>query len=139
MTHYDPAIDSLLLFDGVCHLCNGGVQFIVKIDPHARIKFTPIQSALGQQLYVRHGLDPAVLPSLLYITPSGAFTSSTAAIEIARTLGGLWSVAVLFKAIPRPLRDAAYTFVASRRYQWFGKHETCIMPTPALKARLVDG
>ncbi len=138
MSPYDPAFDSLLLFDGVCHLCDGGVQFIIKLDPHARIKFTSIQSQLGQQLYIQHGLDPAALPSLLYITPRGAFIASTAVIEIARTLGGLWSLAVLFKAIPRPLRDAAYAFVASHRYQWFGKHDTCIMPTPELKARFVD-
>lgn len=138
MTRYDPLSDSLLLFDGVCHLCHGGVQFIIKLDPHARIKFTSIQNSLGQQLYTQHGLDPAALPSLLYITPRGAFIASTAVIEIARTLGGLWSLAVVFKAIPRPLRDAAYTFIANRRYRWFGKHDTCLIPTPELKARFVD-
>lgn len=137
MPHYDPSHDHLLLFDGVCHLCDASVQFILKRDPAGRIKFAPIQSPLGSQLYRQHGLDPAVPNAMLFLTPHGAFQASDAALEIARTLGGLWKLALIFKLLPRPLRDAAYYFLARNRYRWFGKHDACMMPTPELKARML--
>jgi predicted DCC family thiol-disulfide oxidoreductase YuxK len=136
MAAYDPEHDHLLLFDGVCHLCDGGMRFIVRHDPQARIAFAPIQSTLGQRLYAEHGLDPAAPNTMLFVTPKGSFQASNAAIELARRLGGAWAWAAVFKVVPRPLRDAAYAFVASNRYRWFGKDDVCIMPTPDLKARL---
>lgn len=138
MPHYDPSRDHLLLFDGVCHLCDASVRFIVRHDAAGRIKFTPIQSALGSRLYAQHGLDPAAPQSMLYITPKGAFKESDAALEIARTLGGVWKLARLFKPVPHLLRDAAYDLISRNRYRWFGKHESCMMPTPELKARMLE-
>lgn len=138
MPHYDPSSDHLLLFDGICHLCDASVRFIVRRDPAGRIKFAPIQSPLGSQLYTQHGLDPAAPDSMLFITPHGAFKASDAALEIARTLGLPWKLAYLFKPLPRALRDAAYDLIALNRYRWFGKDESCMMPTPELKARMLE-
>lgn len=138
MPHYDPSHDHLLLFDGVCHLCDASVRFIVKRDPAGRIKFAPIQSALGSGLYAQHGLDPEAPNAMLFLTPRGAFKASDAALEIARTLGGVWKLALVFKPLPRVLRDAAYDFIARNRYRWFGKDAACMMPTAELKARMLE-
>lgn len=137
MSHYDPSRDHLLLFDGVCHLCDASVRFIVRHDPAGKIKFAPIQSPLGRELYTRHGLDPESPNAMLFITPHGAFQASDAALEIARALGGMWKIATLFKPLPQFLRDAAYYLIARNRYRWFGKDDACMMPTPELKARVV--
>lgn len=138
MPNYDPSRDHLLLFDGVCHLCDASVRFILRRDPMGKIKFAPIQSPLGRELYTQHGLDPAAPNAMLFLTPTGAFRASDAALEIARTLGGAWQLALLFKPLPRPLRDAAYYFIARNRYRWFGKDESCMMPTPELKERMLE-
>ena len=137
MPHYDPSHDHLLLFDGVCHLCDASVRFIVRRDPTGKIKFAPIQSPLGSQLYTQHGLDPAAPTAMLFLTPQGAFKASDAALEIARTLSGPWQLALVFKPLPRALRDAFYDLIARNRYRWFGKDESCMMPTAELKARLI--
>jgi len=135
---YDPSRDHLLLFDGVCHLCDASVRFILRHDPHGKIKFSPIQSPLGSQLYAQHGLDPAAPSAMLFLTPRGAFKASDAALEIARTLGGPWQLALVFKPLPHALRDAAYDFIARNRYRWFGKDESCMMPTAELKERMLE-
>ena len=127
-----------MLFDGICHLCNGSVRFIVKRDPQGKIKFAPIQSPLGSKLYRQHGLDPTAPSAMLFITPLGAFQASDAALEIARTLGGMWKLALIFKLLPRALRDTAYYFIARNRYRWFGKDDSCMMPTAELKARMLE-
>lgn len=138
MPHYDPSHDHLLLFDGVCHLCDASVQFILKHDPAGKIKFAPIQSALGSRLYAEHGLDPAAPNAMVFLTPRGAFEASDAALEIARTLGGVWGLAVVFKVLPRTVRDAVYYFVARNRYRWFGREEACMMPTKELRERMLE-
>lgn len=135
--HYDPNHDHLLLFDGVCHLCDASVRFVVRHDPAGKIKFAPIQSPLGRELYLRHGLDPEKPDSMLFLTPCGAFKSSDAALEIARTLGGMWNFALLFRPLPRALRDAVYFLVARNRYRWFGRRDACMMPTAELKERML--
>lgn len=137
MSRYDPNHDHLLLFDGVCHLCDASVRFIMKRDPKGKIKFAPIQSELGRKLYVRHGLAPDAPTAMLFLTPHGGFKGSDAALEVARTLGGVWKMALLFKPLPHSLRDAAYYFIARNRYRWFGKEEACMMPTKELRERVV--
>lgn len=137
MSAYDPSRDHLLLFDGVCHLCDASVRFVVRHDPARKIKFAPIQSPLGSELYQRQGLDPEKPDSMLFLTPDGAFKASDAALEIAHTLGGIWKLACLFKPVPRALRDAVYFMVARNRYRWFGRHDACMMPTAELKQRML--
>lgn len=125
-----------MLFDGICHLCDAGVRLIVRHDPAGRIKFAPIQSPLGRKLYTRHDLDPESPNTMLFLTPRGAFQAGDAALEIARTLGGMWKMLLIVKPLPRALRDAAYYFIARNRYRWFGKDEACMLPTPELKERV---
>ncbi len=137
MSRYDPSHDNLLLFDGVCHLCDGSVRFIMRHDLEGKIKFAPIQSLLGRELYIQNDLDPAAPSAFLFITPQTAFKASDAALEIARQLGGVWKLALIFKPLPRVLRDAVYFFIARHRYDWFGKEEACMMPTPELRDRMV--
>lgn len=137
VSQYDPSRDHLLLFDGVCHLCDASVRFILRRDLTAKIKFAPIQSPLGRELYAQHGLDPEAPSAMLFLTPCGAYKASNAALEIARSLGGVWKLALIFKTLPHALRDAAYYFIARNRYHWFGKEETCMVPTAELKGRVV--
>jgi predicted DCC family thiol-disulfide oxidoreductase YuxK len=137
MRAYEPEKDFLLLFDGVCHLCDGAVKFVLRHDRSQRIRFTSIQSELGQRLYTQHGLDPQAMPSFLFITPSGPHMAGDAVIEVCRVMGGVWSLAVLGKILPKALRDAAYGLVAKNRYRWFGREDACMLPTPELRERML--
>ena len=114
------------------------MRFIVRRDLAGKIKFAPIQSPLGSRLYSQHGLDPAAPNAMLYLTPQGAFRASDAALEIARTLGGPWKLVLVFKPLPRVLRDAVYYFIARNRYRWFGRDESCMIPKAELKARMLE-
>ena len=130
---------NLLLFDGVCHLCDGVVGFLLPRDPAGRLHYGPIQSELGARLYREHGLDPERPDTLLLLTPRGAFRRSDAVLEIARLLGGAWRLLLLLKVVPRPLRDAAYDALARRRYRWFGRASACLLPRPGWRDRFVEG
>jgi predicted DCC family thiol-disulfide oxidoreductase YuxK len=135
-----PAIDPahpLVLFDGVCNLCAGVVRFVIERDPEARFRFAPLQSELGRALKLRHGLDPDALASFVLIDADGAATRSTAVLRILRGLGAPWRWLYLLRAIPLPLRDALYGFVAGNRYRWFGRRDTCLVPSPDLRSRFL--
>lgn len=138
MNESTPLPSHLLLFDGVCNLCNGAVQFVLKNDRQGLIHFASIQSPTGSRIYREHGLDPDHPHTMLFISPDGVFRESTAALEIAGHLGGLWGLAKVFKIIPQPLRDRAYLFIASHRYRWFGKHDQCMLPRPEWRHRFVS-
>jgi predicted DCC family thiol-disulfide oxidoreductase YuxK len=127
----------IVLFDGVCNLCNGSVQFILKRDPQALFRFASLQSAAGRSLMVEHGLDPEALSSVILIENGRAWQESSAALRVARYLPGGWKLLRVFAVIPRPLRDAVYRLIARNRYRWFGKQETCWLPTPELKGRFL--
>lgn len=127
----------VVLFDGVCNLCNGSVQFILKRDPQARFRFASLQSEAGRSLLVEHGLDPDALSSVVVIEDGRVWQESSAALRIARHLPGAWKLLRVFIVIPRPLRDAVYRLIARNRYRWFGKSETCWLPTPELKGRFL--
>lgn len=127
----------IVLFDGVCNLCNGSVQFILKRDPRGRFRFASLQSEAGRRLMTEHGLDPDALSSVVVIEDGRAWQESSAALRIARHLPGGWKLLRIFAVIPRPLRDAVYRLIARNRYRWFGKTETCWLPTPELKERFL--
>jgi predicted DCC family thiol-disulfide oxidoreductase YuxK len=127
-----------LLFDGVCNLCSGSVQFILKRDTRGRFRFASLQSEAGRRLMAGHGLDPDALSSVVLIEDGRAYQESTAALRIARHLPGAWKLLRVFTVIPRPLRDAAYRLIARNRYRWFGKTEACWLPTPELRARFLE-
>lgn len=137
---YDPgmaAAPPIVLFDGVCNLCNGSVQFLLKRDREARFRFAALQSDTGRSLLAEHGLDPNALSSVVLIEDGKIWQESSAALRIARYLPGAWKLLRVFAAVPRPLRDAVYRWIARNRYRWFGKTETCWLPTPELKARFL--
>lgn len=130
--------DHLLFFDGVCNLCNGLVQFIIRHDKRARFRFAPLQSAAGQRFLRTHGLATGGFDSLVYFRKGDVLTRSTAALNVARDLGGIWAMGHAFILVPRFLRDAAYDLVARTRYRWFGKRGACMVPTAALRARFME-
>lgn len=137
----DPAVPdengAVVLFDGVCNLCNGSVQFIVRHDPAGRFRFASLQSEAGQALLRRHGLDPDDLFSVILVEGGRAYARSDAALRIARGLSGPLKAAGALRVVPRPLRDAVYGWVARNRYRWFGRREACMIPTPELRARFL--
>jgi len=129
---------SVILFDGVCNLCHQAVRFIIPRDPAGRFRFASLQSSAGQRLLMKYGLPPHDLQSVVVIDRGRIYTESTAALRIARHLSGMWPALFYLGMIcPRPLRDAVYRRIASRRYQWFGKRE-CLLPSPEAKERFLD-
>jgi predicted DCC family thiol-disulfide oxidoreductase YuxK len=128
---------TVLLFDGVCNFCNGIVQFIIERDPHARIKFAPLQSDVAATLLAGHP-DRANLPDTVVLAEDGQFyVRSTAALRVARHLRFPWSLARIFMVVPRPVRDSVYDWIARHRYGWFGKRDTCMVPTPEVLDRFL--
>jgi predicted DCC family thiol-disulfide oxidoreductase YuxK len=128
-----------VLFDGVCNLCNGFVQFIIRNDERGRFQFGALQSAEAQQLLIGTELRPQELDTVIYLRKGKVLTRSTAALYILKEMGGAWSLMVVFLVVPRFIRDAVYRFVANNRYRWFGRRESCMLPTPELRARFLDG
>jgi predicted DCC family thiol-disulfide oxidoreductase YuxK len=129
----------ILLFDGVCNLCNGAVQWVIRHDPEGKIYFAPLQSEMGQQLLRQAGLPKEELSTIVLYLNGHLYTRSDAALQVLKQLGGLWGLLyVKLKFIPRPIRDAAYDWIARNRYRWFGKRESCMVPTPELKARFLS-
>lgn len=132
-------LHNLILFDGVCNLCNGFVQFVVNHDRSDRFMFGALQSSAAKLLLSGKDLDPADLSTVLYLKGDRLLVRSSAALHIFKDLGGFWSLAYAFMIVPRPLRDMVYNWVARNRYRWFGKRESCMLPTPALRAKFLEG
>jgi len=129
--------DNLILFDGVCNLCTKSVQFIIRHDRQEAFKFLPIQSDLGREIYRASGLEPDDAQSFVVITSGRTFIRSDAALQIATKFGGLWRLFVVFKLLPRGLRDWLYSFIATRRYRWFGRRDSCLIPSEDLRKRFL--
>ena len=129
---------SIVLFDGVCNLCNGFVQFVIARDPQARFQFATLQSETARRLIEQYGV-PDLLPDAVVLVEGGRlYTRSTAALRIARQLTFPWPLTAGCFVVPQPLRDWAYGLIARRRYRWFGRRETCMVPTPELRARFLE-
>lgn len=127
----------VLLFDGVCNLCNASVQWILTHDPQGKFRFAALQSETGQAVLQRFGLDQAHFDSVVLVEGDRIFLHSDAPLEIARILGGFWKLAYVLKIIPRFLRDAVYSWIARNRYRWFGRREACMLPRAEWKARFL--
>jgi predicted DCC family thiol-disulfide oxidoreductase YuxK len=127
----------IVLFDGVCNLCNGTVQFIIRRDPDAKFRFASLQSNAGQEWMRHFGKDPSVLHSVLVIRNGKLYERSDAALLIAANLRGPISAMRVFRIIPRFIRDAAYNFIAGNRYNVFGKQNECMIPTSELRERFL--
>ena len=128
----------IILFDGVCHLCSGFVQAIIKRDTSARFRFAALQSTSGRRLLAEHGLSPEHIHTVVLIDGAEFWMKSGAALRIARRMDGLWPVFGLLLLVPRPLRDWGYDFIAARRYRWFGKRESCMVPSPDVRIRFLE-
>ncbi len=133
----DAATCPLVLFDGVCSLCNGAVDFIIRHDQRGDIAFASLQSDVGRDAMVRTGHDPDALDTMVLVDGDGFWTRSDAALRIAGHMGGSWRVALALRIVPRFVRDAVYRVVARNRYRWFGKRESCRLPTPEERERIL--
>lgn len=128
----------VILFDGVCNLCNSAVTFIIKRDGRDVFRFASLQSKLGIALLQKFDIDPIKTDSLILISGEKAFVKSSAALRISRGLSGVWPWLSVFLILPKYIRDGIYDGIARNRYKWFGKKESCMIPTPALKNKFVD-
>lgn len=128
----------ILLFDGVCNLCNGFVQFVIKRDRKGYFKFASLQSDVGKELLEKHDLPVEEISTVVLIEGGKPYTHSDVGLRVARELGGAWPLFYVFIIVPRFIRDAVYKWIARNRYRWFGKKEACWLPTPDLKARFLD-
>lgn len=134
-----PTADAhpVILFDGLCNLCSSSVQFVIKHDPQRRFRFASLQSQYGQQLLQQQGLPATEFSSFILYQDGKVYTKSTAALRVARQLNGLWPLLYGFIIIPAFIRNAVYNFIARNRYRWFGKRDSCWLPTPELKALFI--
>jgi len=129
--------ESVVLFDGVCNLCNGIVNFLIDADSCRRLKFASLQSEVGQQILTQFGMDTADFDTFVFYSKGRIYTRSRAALEVVRQLGGPWQLAYVAVIIPPLLRDVIYRWVSANRYRWFGKRDACRMPTPELRSRFL--
>jgi predicted DCC family thiol-disulfide oxidoreductase YuxK len=135
---------TVVLYDGVCGLCNRLVQFLLRHDRYDRFRYAPLQSEFASSLLRKHGIDAGDLNSVSLVTDYGlpterAFTRSDAVRRAARQLGGVWRLSGLDRVLPRALGDWLYGLVARNRYRMFGKYETCPMPRAEDREKFLDG
>lgn len=138
---------AVVLFDGVCNFCDASVNFVIDHDPDGYFQFAPLQSEAGKQLAAKHGLrsesdqkqtdDLIPIDSVVLVEEGKAYTHSTAALRIARRLGGLWSLFYGLIVVPKPIRDFFYRMFAKYRYRMFGRKDECMLPAPAVRARFL--
>jgi len=126
-----------VLFDGVCNFCNASINFVIEHDRAGYFKFAPLQSAIGEELIAEHEIDRIETDSVILVEDGEVFTHSTAALRIAKHLDGPWSWAHGLIVLPRSLRDMAYRLFAKYRYRLFGRRDSCMMPTPEVRARFL--
>ena len=126
----------IVFFDGVCVLCNGFVDRLLRADRHGVLRFAPLQGETARALLPPPPADPLAW-SVLYLDEHGLHEQSDAALHICRRLGGLWSLLSLGRLVPRPIRDAVYRLIVRSRYRWFGRRPSCRLPTPAERARFL--
>lgn len=128
---------STILFDGVCNLCNAAVQFVLRNDTKKIFRFASLQSEFGQSILVKYNLNTTTLSSLVLLDGDRVYTKSTGALRIARKLRFPFNLLYSFIIVPPFIRNAVYNYVAKNRYKWFGKEETCWVPTPELTERFM--
>ena len=134
-----PENHPVLFFDGVCNLCNSSVQWILKRDPEGRFRFASLQGKLAGETLPAHGYDPADLNTVALLNQGRLYTKSAAFLQVMKALGGGWKLLYyLGSAIPNPVRNLVYDWIAKNRYRWFGKKDECMLPRPEWKLRFLD-
>lgn len=132
------AIKKIILFDGVCNVCNGFVQFVIKRDRKNIFQFASLQSDIGKKLLQERNIDFKSIDSVILIDPGVAYyIKSDAALEIGQQLKGYRTLSKIFYLIPSSLRNIVYDFIARNRYSWFGKRKECMVPTPEIKSKFL--
>jgi predicted DCC family thiol-disulfide oxidoreductase YuxK len=139
----DAIAKAIVLYDGVCGLCNRAVQILLKRDRHDRLRFASLQSDFAGTLLKRHGMDHQDLDTVYAVlnyeeAGEALLAKGDAVLFFAKAIGGVWNIARLGRIIPRPIRNWLYDLVARHRYQVFGKYEACILPDPFHKHKFVD-
>ncbi len=133
-----PQNKKIVLFDGVCNLCDSTVQFLIRHDKKDVFRFASLQSEVGKAILSRIGIDPTRVDSIVLYEPGKAFyLRSSAALEIAKSLGGVYTLATVFKLLPTGIRDSLYDWVARNRYRWYGKKDACMIPTPETASKFL--
>jgi predicted DCC family thiol-disulfide oxidoreductase YuxK len=130
--------NSIILFDGVCNVCSGAVQFVIKRDKKNIFRFASLQSAEGQKLLAHHKLPPSDFNSFVLIENDKVYIKSDGALKVAKELNGLWPLLYGFIIVPKVLRDGVYNLIARNRYKWFGKKDSCMIPTPEIMAKFLN-
>jgi len=127
----------ILLFDGFCNLCNAAVQAVIKRDPEGLFQFASLQSQAARYLFMKHSLSTADFDSVVLIVAGKIFIKSDAILQVASELGGFYSLLPALRILPKFMRDSIYDWVAKNRYGWFGKRESCMIPTDELNNRFL--
>lgn len=128
----------VILFDGVCNLCNGSVQYVIRHDKQGLFRFASLQSESGQKLLQQYQLPESDFTSFVLVENGKAYTRSTAALKVAKKLSGIIKLLYGFIIVPAFIRDAVYNVISTNRYKWFGKQDSCMIPTPELKERFLN-
>ena len=128
---------SIILFDGVCNLCNSSINYAIKYDKKGLFKFAALQEPPGRLLLKRYNIDPLDTDSIILIENGKAYVKSTAALRVARNLSGALPLLYGFIIVPAFIRNWVYDFIAKHRYKWYGKKESCLIPTPELKDKFL--
>lgn len=127
----------VVLFDGVCNLCNSSVNWIIDHDKRNEFRFASLQSEYGQQVINKFNLQGEYLNTVILVDGDRLYTRSAAVLKIAGIIGGVWGLLAVFLIVPAFIRDIVYNFIARNRYKWFGKKESCRIPTPELKSKFL--
>lgn len=133
-----PNDKKIILFDGVCNLCNSSVQYIIKRDKKDEFRFVALQSDLGKKILSYIGIADKTIDSIVLYQPGVAYYyKSSAVIEISKSLQGFFNYGMFFRLLPTSLSDIVYDYIAKNRYKWYGKQENCMIPTPELQSKFL--
>jgi len=134
-----PKSKKIVLFDGVCNLCNSAILTTIKYDKKNDFVYTALSSKIGKEILTKLQIDPVKTDSIILYDPNiKHYTKSSAALKIMTHFGGIWNLSYIFWIVPKTIRDSVYDFIAKNRYKWFGKKEQCMIPTPELKAKFLE-
>lgn len=138
MSELNQIKNPVILFDGLCNLCVGSVQFIIKRDKQKQFRFASLQSSFGKNVLVQFGLNENDPSSFILLEQGKIFTRSTAALKVCRQLSGAWKMMFAFIIVPASIRNYIYSFIAHNRYKWFGKKEVCWLQTEELNHLFIE-
>ncbi len=134
-----PKDKKIVLFDGICNLCDASVQYVIKKDKKDCFRFVSIQSEIGQNILNHLGIDTSKIDSIVLYEPGRAYyTKASAVIQIAKTLGGISGLIQVFELFPKTLNNSIYDYIARNRYKWYGKKDSCMLPSKELMDKFLN-